>query len=199
MIRFIAYILASWLVTISGLIVVPVALLFRKPVPGTLQKFTQYVGWWELVRLPKWALWWDNAYDGMLGDKRGWWNWHTGNCRSFWSMYKWAAIRNSANYFSRNIIGCDVSDCVIVKAAGVDVVDENPGSRQWQLLRALDSKGRFYFRFYLVWAYPFRPDKGVMIDMGWKIKLAHNGTAKDAPPQDRYKGIVFTPSFWKAL
>lgn len=199
--KFIAYTLASWVIELLGaVLVVPVALLFRRTVEGTKQPFTQFpVGEWELVRLPSWALLWDNPYDGMLGDKRGWWHLHTGDCRSFWSMYKWAAIRNGANYFARNVVGCDVSECLIVKRFGDDVVQEEPGLRQWQLLRALDSKGRRYFRLYLCFAYPKRPDKALMIDLGWKIKLSHNGTRKDARPQDRFKGLVCTISPWKGL
>jgi len=197
--RFLIFLLASWVVELLGLVVVPLALPFRRVIEGTRQKFAEYVGWWELVRLPAWALWWDNPYDGMLGDKRGWWNKRTGDCRTLWSMFKWAAIRNPANHFSRHVIGCDVSDCKIAKLHGHDVVSEEPGLRQWQLLCALDNRGRRYFRFYLCFAYKRWPDHGLMIDLGWKIKLSHNGTASDARPQDRYKGLVCVISPWKGL
>ena len=36
---------------------------------------------------------------------------------------------------------------------------------------------------------------------GWADETlsSHNGTAKTAAPQDRFKGFVFTVSLWKAL
>jgi hypothetical protein len=38
-----------------------------------------------------------------------------------------------------------------------------------------------------------------MIDVGYKVKVSHNGTTPDAPEKDRFKGIVFTISPFKEL
>ena len=185
---------------ILGLIVVAIALPFRRTIPGTSKAFTEAEGTWELVRLPTWALLWDNPYDGVLGDKRGWWHIYTDDCRSFKSMYLWTAIRNPTNYFSRNIAGCNVSECCITKLWGQDTVVEEPGKGGWQLLKAVSTvSGKEYYRLFIVLPYFFDNTHAFMLDIGWKIKLSHNGTTKDARPQDIYKGNVFTISPWKGL
>jgi hypothetical protein len=57
--------------------------------------------------------------------------------------------------------------------------------------------GKVYPRFYC--EYAFYKTYGLMIDIGYKVKLSHNGTPADAPEKDRFKGIVLTISPWKEL
>ena len=64
---------------------------------------------------------------------------------------------------------------------------------------ALRSDGKCFPRLYAVLPWWFDQSHAVMIDIGWKIKLSHNGTSPDAEPSDRLKGSVFTPSLWKGL
>jgi len=189
-----------------GLPLVAIGIPFRDlPAIDGLRPFTdpRFLGrgYWARVRLPRWLLWWDNPFDGLWGDKRGWWDnecrRHGRTCEHPLSMWLWAAIRNPANYFSRCIVGCDVSRCVIRKLAGHDVVSGDAGKREWQFLVATDDRGRQYHRLFISWAWPFKPERSLLIDIGWKVKLSHNGTAPDAMEQDRYKGSVFTVSPWK--
>lgn len=188
-------------VTLLGLVVVPLALPFRRYI-GEPRPFTQYpdAGYWRLVRLPSWALWWDNIYDGLLGDKRGWWE---NYCRKnyvhgadhWYSMFQWAAIRNPANYWSRMVTGCDVRSVSLL--AGQPVVDEdNPG---WHFLLAVDAKGSSFY--YLGFNFPWWFDKthAVFGRFGWKLKLTHDGMSPDAPEQDRIRASVYRVSFWKAI
>jgi hypothetical protein len=199
LLRALALAVLGLVMTIIGLAVVWIALPYRA-VSGPEQPFSQYPqhGNWVLVRLPRLALWWDNIYDGMYGDKRGWWANHcSGQHASRKSMWLWAAVRNPSNYFSRVICGVDVSRCTIVKVAGMDTVSENPGQREWQILKAVRDDGTAFPRFFVSWA--ITHDHALMIDIGWKVKLAHNGTAPDVPEKDRIKGSVFTLSPWKAL
>ena len=186
-------------VSILGLGVVWFALPYRRTV-GEAKPFTQYpdLGNWRLVRLPSWALWWDNAYDGMLGDKRGWWaNECKGEHTSRYNMWRWAALRNPANYFSRNVCGIDVSQIRVEKVAG-NLHDESVAPyRGFFLLKGTAQNGRIYPRLYMEFA--IYGTHGLMLDFGWKIKLSHNGTPSDAPEKDRIKGIVFTASPWKEL
>ena len=161
----------------------------------TFTQFPQY-GSWSQIRLPKWALWWDNAFDGMLGDKRGWWaNECKGEHYTRFNMWRWAALRNPANFFSRNVCGVDVSalSIALVKSGGIA---ESAPYRGWYLLKGTDGK-RIYPRLYMEFA--IHGNHGLMLDFGWKIKLSHNGTPSDAPEKDRIKGIVCTGSFWKEL
>lgn len=171
--------------------------------PETAKPFSdpeQQPGIWMLARLSHdWMLWWDNVYDGLFGDKRGWWNTycleHYGKGSTSWySMLQWAAFRNSANYFERNVIGIDVSQCVISVLAGQGLADEdNPG---WSFLMAKSNDGRT--RYYFSWYKALTATHGAYVRVGWKIKLSHNGTNPDADPTDRFKGFVFRASPWKA-
>lgn len=191
-------------VTLLGLPLVALGILFRRDYPETLQPFTdpRYVdhGYWQLTRLPSWLLWWDNPYDGLYGDKRGWWAnycWeHYGTEHDdFWSMWQWAAIRNPANYWSRIVTGCDVHQVELL--AGQPVCDEdNPG---WHFLRAIDAKGRSFY--YLGFVFPWWFDKthAVFGRFGWKLKMSHNWLPDNAPEQDRIRASVYRMSPWKAI
>ena len=155
----------------------------------------------QITRLPRWALWWDNAYDGVDGDARLWWDDY---CRAEYDLpatakycrWRWTAMRNPANYFSRNICGVDVSTLTIQQVAGNIEYEGKPPYRGFFVYRGTDGK-RIYPRFYA--EYAFNGTHGLMIDIGWKIKLSHNGTPSDAPEKDRVKGIVAVISPWKEL
>ena len=185
-------------VTLLGLPIVALALPFRRtigdPVPFRDPRFS---GFWQLVRLPKWALLWDNPYDGVLGDKRGWWDNYSGGATKFFSMWNWTAVRNPANYWSRNVVGVDVSDCVITKLAGQDIVEADKGFPGWQLLVATRSDGKIFPRFFA--EIPVGKSHIFLIDWGWKVKLSHNETKPSDPPENRFKGSVNTISPWKSL
>lgn len=198
--RAIALTLVSWVVELFGLLVVWFALPYKR-VQGEAQPFTQFPGrgYWQLVRLPAWALLWDNPYDGVRGDKRGWW---ANYCVETYgepnttrlSMWRWAALRNPANYFSRVICGVDVSTLRIVAVAGSEAIADHRGG---YLLKGMAAGGRVYPRLYAEWR--ITATHGLMLDLGWKIKTSHNGTAPDAPEKDRLKGIVAVVSPWKGL
>ena len=153
-----------------------------------------------LVRLPTWLKWWDNPYDGLHGDKRGWWADYCGRTYAtdvddFYSMWQWAAIRNPANYWSRIVTGRRVKQVTLL--AGRYVVDEdNPG---WHFLMALDDQGRTFY--YLGFVFPWWFDKthAVYGRFGWKLKLSHNWLPEDAPDQDAVRASVYRVSFWKAI
>jgi hypothetical protein len=180
-----------------GLPVVWVALRDTRVPYDTGMPFSQFPqhGIWYLMRLPKWALWWDNAFDGMLGDKRGWWaNDCKGEHTSRYHMWRWAALRNPANYFSRNVCGVDVSTLRIAQVGGTLAGE---GSNGFMLLKGMAAGGKVYPRFYC--EYRIKGEHGLMIDIGWKIKLSHNDTPAGAAEKDRIKGIVFVISPWKEL
>ena len=204
MLKAFAFFLLSLPVKLLGIPLVALGLLFRQEHPETRKPFTQHPGEWVLVRLPAWLRWYDNVSDGFLGDKRGWWdNWTRQNygkpASAFYSMFMWGAFRNPANYFSRYVIGVDVSRCVIEKLAGDDVVIEEPGHRHWQYLKATRDDGKVFKRFFLSCALPGRPDKALLIDIGWKVKLSHNEVKPAAKESERFKGLAFVISPWKTL
>ena len=186
-----------------GPLVVACMLPFRKTDESTRRSFTQYpeLGDWVFTNFPGW---WGNPCDGLMGDKRGWW---ANYCRERYGfpetdwrcMVMWAAFRNPINYFSRCVAGVDVSRCLIEKKWGQDVVSDSVGKTGWQYLRATRDDGKTFPRLYVVIPWWFKPTSAIMLDIGWKIKLSHNGTSPDAPLQDRMKGDVFTFSPWKKL
>lgn len=202
MIRAFLLFLAKIPLILLGVFVVPCMIPFRKADPLTLVPYTQHpeLGDWEFVNFPGW---WGNPCDGLSGDKRGdyaqWCVDHGIKPGGFLAMFIWAAIRNPGNYWSRCVAGVDVSQCWIVKRAGDDVVIEEPGQGGWQYLRAIRSDGKIFDRLLVVFPWWFDKTHAVLIDIGWKIKLSHNGTKPDARINDRMKGNVFTISPWKGL
>lgn len=175
-----------------GLLVVALLIPFRKT-----DEATRLPSGWVFTNIPGW---WGNPCDGLAGDKRGDWAKECGgDALTFKAMWKWAALRNPVNYWSRCVAGVDVSRCVIDKLHGDDEVIEEPGVGGWQYLIARRDDGKTFPRLFAVFPYWFQPDKAFLIDIGWKIKLSHNNTPKDARLSDRAKGIVFTISPWKGL
>ena len=203
MIRAFLWFLVQIPLILIGPLVVACMIPFRKTDEATRTPYTQYPqhGDWVFTNFPGW---WGNPCDGLLGDKRGWWaNYcreHYGLPETDWRcMVMWAAFRNPLNAMSRLVIGVDVSRCVIDKVWGDDVVIEEPGEGGKQYLIARRDDGKTFPRLFVVMPYWFDPAHAVLIDIGWKIKLSHNGTPKDARLADRAKGIVFTISPWKTL
>lgn len=186
-----------------GPLVVACMLPFRKTDESTRKPFTQYPELGDYV-FTNFSGWWGNPCDGLLGDKRGWWanycweHYHRHHTHPF-CMWMWAAFRNPINYFSRCVAGVDVSRCLIEKKWGQDVVSDSVGKTGWQYLVAYRDDGKEFPRLYIVLPWFFKPTHAVMIDIGWKVKLSHNGTPKDARLADRAKGDVFTISPWKTL
>lgn len=185
-----------------GYIVFPVMYPFRKTDESTRAPYTQYPELGEYV-FTNFVGWWGNPCDGLVGDKRGSFaKWCVENGitpGSFRAMFEWAVRRNPANKWSRVDAGCDVSRCVIDKVLGDDVVVEEPGKGGYQRLIARRDDGKEFPRLFIVLPWFFRNDHAFLIDIGWKIKLSHNNTPKDARLADRAKGLVFTISPWKSL
>ena len=167
---------------------------------------TQFTRQWvtdtgrTITRLPQWLLPWDNIYDGLEGDKRGWWaNYCLENYKKpathWYCMWMWAGFRNPANYFSRITCGVDISGLNITSVATHSNPEVAP-YKGWYLLRGVGAKKQ-YPRFYLQWA--IKDTYGLMIDLGWKIKLSHNDILPSDPEKDRMKGLVWVISPWKEL
>ena len=100
---------------LTGVIVVPFAMPWKRLrlIEGSSKvvNFKSKKRYWSLYRLPKWALFWDNPEDGVLGDDSlRWWlrDCPTGDARDWKCRYIWIAIRNPANYTKRILLGCDI-------------------------------------------------------------------------------------------
>jgi len=188
-----AVFLASIPMTLLGLPVVAIALPFRISDPNSVVPFTQYPGSWMFVRLPAWAQPWDNPVDGLLGDRRGWWNDYCVTnygkaCDAFYSMWQWAAIRNSANYWSRITVGLDASRCTAQLLAF---------GKRWQFLCATRDDGR---KFYLLEGLVPYPNSTHALEFRFGQKIALDDNRDPAQPlADRMLGCVYRFRPWKAI
>lgn len=182
----------SWLILarlagiVTGLAVVALTIPFRVPAVSLSDGR-------PIVNLPRWAWLWGNDFDGLLGDKRGWWSANTPfgwAVDSFAAMYWWAAIRNPANNmrlldaFSAPIIGSHIG------YRGRYVVEDKPGMGGWQFVWA-EQGGRRWFGFYLV--HEWGNARALVVRLGFKIKPEHAG--KNEPR----KGLTFKVNPFKAI
>lgn len=184
--------------TLLGLIVVPVALLW----PDDSQKAATYktdgIEQWWLRTLPSWATWWDNPYDGFLGDDAlrwagrdvpfGWRNlFYRAQC---W----WGAMRNPLHRFKSFVMACDIRRCTFQLLAGQEFVRDRPDSTGYQFALATRDDGRRYYRIYWVWQWPFKVfgrDVAAIIEIGHEFRRDHwyqDYTGRDFK---NFKGFAF--------
>lgn len=176
-----------------GVVVVPVALLFRTERPVSDPARQAYPSRKE-VHLPRWAWIWDNDAEGMMSWMDEWpemcWN---GKPYSFLSMFQWAAIRNPANNM-RFIRGIAVylPDVKKSKWWGTynvndkDYKSESQG-KGWQFTYA---KGK-YFPYY---GFNWVGDK-FYASWGHKIEPRHfvNNYGSNYEERKLWKGMTFRP------
>lgn len=189
--------------TIAGLFVVPVALLF----PDDSQKaatIRQVDGaWWWLRRLPRWAFLWDNPLDGSLGDSRqlrwalrdipfGWKN------TDFRAQWWWLAVRNPLHWFKSFWLVCDVRRCRFFLLAGQPFVRDRLDATGYQLALAVRDDGALYWRFYGVWKWPGM-DRAAILEVGHEFRQDHFGVDYSGRESDALKGFSFLPHPCKAI
>ena len=186
----------------AGLFVVAAMIPFRTTDESTRKPYTQYPELGDYV-FTNFSGWWGNPFDGLVGDKRGefakWCVDHNITPGSFLAMWIWTTQRNPANAWSRLVVGVDMAFAKVEKMFGDAAMVEEKGIYCVQFLCATAKDGREYCRFFVCLPWWFRPDKAVMVDIGWKVKLTHNGTTDTAKPSARYKGHVCTLSPWKGV
>lgn len=167
----------------------------------------------RIVDLPRWAWLWGNAFDGLDGDRRGWW---ADNCdalvlfglrpllRRWWpslaplpvtswlARWWWAAVRNPANNL-RLVPGvsCPVSECLI-EYSGQRLVEDKPGKGGWQFVRATKRGGASrWYGFYAVRVTSAKT--AAVVRLGFKIKPDHEGSNEPA------KGMTFKVNLAKDI
>lgn len=220
LVQWILVALVKILGTVSGLIIVPIALQFKEADKTTETPFTQHntdKNWWH-VGLPKWAWLWSNDRDGAKGDKRGWWDREAGfkwdkDSDSFIAQFWWLAIRNPANNlrFVRGI-AVNMYESTVYKLAGHDIVDDEDSGQylgNWHFLMTQGPKFKYYtFKWYskpwLDWVpHPWFKNRVIHIYLGHKCKLDYNeefpndrvNEASDDSLQRAWKGatVRFNP------
>lgn len=172
--------------TLAGLLVVAVGVFFPTP------DYSKSDGR-PIVNLPRWLWLWGNDFDGLDGDKRGWWAENTpfgwpvhGKLARWW----WAAVRNPVNNLRLlKAFSCPVADCAI-SSKGNPVVEDKPGLGGWQFVTASVGKKKWH-GFYFV--HELTPSRAFVVRAGFKIKPEHQGS--DEPP----KGYTFKVNPWKEI
>lgn len=170
-------------VIILGLVMVPLGLLFRNT-SGMSKPFRDYPHReWIKVDLVGIFSPWGNERDGMIGDHRGSWDNQCGDAYKLWSMYKWSAIRNPANRFSRYTLGIDLRENRVIFLKGHNK-DLSEWDRGWNFLKAGP-----YFKFEARWRWK---DINCHILLGHKLKSSHIGREADSwEPGKSFKGPTF--------
>ena len=182
----------SWLVLarlvgiVTGIVVVSLAIPFRVPAVSLSDGRA-------IVNLPRWAWLWGNDYDGLLGDKRGWWAANTPfgwSADSFCAMYWWAAFRNPANNmrlldtFSAPVIDSKIS------YRGRYTVEDKPGMGGWQFV-IVENDGKRRYGFYLVRCWSEK--RAFVVRLGFKVKPSHQGA------NEPRKGLTFKLNPFKSI
>lgn len=197
-VQWLAFLLIRLVLIVAGVPVVAVAVLFA--VPGVSLSDGR-----GIVNVPRWAWLWGNNYDGLTGDKRGWWAEQcdalvlfgllpllrrlglpvpqiraTGWLACWW----WAAVRNPVNNMRLlPLASCPVARCWI-SYRGREVVEDRPGAGGFQFVKAaqMDSALRWYG---LYWVLPWSSTRAFVLRLGFKIKPEHFGADEPA------KGMTF--------
>lgn len=149
--------------------------------------------------LPDWLLWLQNPEDHLTGDRRGWF-WYDSWAADYpelFRMWWWSGWRNPWNHFKRKVLGIDVRKFDIVKVCGADYVRDDLTNQGFQILVAWPKDGWFP-RPMLYWVREIHNGRGICLQLGWKIRLAHNSVryAKDI---DYFVGFTFEPNPYKDL
>lgn len=180
------FLLACNIVTdLAGLFVVAIAIPFR------VDDVSKSDGR-QIVNLPRWAWLFGNDYDGLLGDKRGWWAENTPfgwPVDHFVSMYTWAALRNPVNNMRlTNLFSAPVQGSTIT-FKGKEHVRDDKDSAGWQFVTT-ENSGKKWFGFYLV--YLWSDTRAFVIRLGFKVE------PKDAGSTER-QGMTTKVNPWKAI
>jgi hypothetical protein len=181
-------ILARLLGIITGLVVVAIAIPFRR------EDISKSDGR-RIINLPKWAWLWGNDFDGLLGDKREWWANNTPfgwKVDSYMAMYWWAAIRNPANNMRfLDMFSAPVSVPARVYWKGDYIVEDKVGMDGWQLVISSDNgKDKYGFYFVKCW----NDARAFVVRIGFKIKPSH-----DESVDEPRKGLTFKINPYKDI
>ena len=164
LIKYLLLLPTSFLVDLSGLIVVPIALLFTPR---------------DANHLPHLFWPWDNDMEGINGDQ--YWKQQYGDkVTHFYYRFLWLALRNPGNNFGYYCGWQQTRDCTYRYWGDTQVSNRNPYHPGWIFVLGNNGK-RGAFCFYAVW--PSLPGRCLRIFLGWKIH--------DMPKDDTYAQLVF--------
>lgn len=187
--QWIPLVLMRIVLIVCGFVVVAIGIPFRvEGVSGSDGR--------RIVNLPKWLWLFGNDYDGLLGDKRGWWEENTPfgvKVDSFLAMWWWAAVRNPVNNmrfmdrYSAPVSG----DEVTIDWRGDEIVEDKIGMGGIRLCWSQVGKKKWY-GFYMVKEYG--NGRAFVCRFGFKVKPSHAGLIGE-----ERKGMTFKVNPWKDI
>ncbi|SDH81170.1 hypothetical protein SAMN05216588_107267 [Pseudomonas flavescens] len=186
---------------VAGLVVVPLALPWRRTNESTRQPFTTATGDWLLVTLPGWAWLWSNDRDGAIGDKRGWWHANAPfglGAYNWFSMFAWLVYRNPANNARfTHLMGCPVTECDY-QFWGDEVVKDKPDQGGLRFLTATHREsGRRYCGLYYVKTWSDR--RAMVVQLGFKGEPSDWAEDYSGDLSRQWKGFTFEVNPWKNI
>lgn len=184
--QFLFLFLSNAILLLLGLLLAPVGILFAV-------KDTSVSDGREILNFPRWLHLWGNDYDGLLGDKRGWWAANTPygvKHDSFIGKYLWCAIRNPVNNMRMYSLWQAPITGSTITYEGNYVVEDDIEHTGWQFVTTKQANKTWY-GLYVV--RPWNTTHAFVMRLGFKIKPSHQGTV------DNPKGNVTKISFWKEL
>lgn len=185
-IQFLSLFVANVVLDVIGLVVVAIALPFRvKGYSGSDGR--------EISNLPKWAWLFGNDYDGLQGDKRGWWAENTPfgwPVDSFMAMWWWAAVRNPVNNMRFVKLWQAPVKGSTITYVGDYTVRDHPGEAGWQFVTT-ENGGKHWYGFYLV--HQWSDTRAFVVRLGFKVQPDDAGT--DGEPV----GMTTKINFYKAI
>ena len=128
-------------------------------------------------RLPRWAKWWDNPWDGVNGDDAYvTWQRPKWTAKSkYLSAYWWTAIRNRTNWLTRftHLYGYHQSSVIAheILSGKLDVFDSGKSEHFGHQFQYVQVGGKKYYGFYLV--KPLGKKRMVSIRLGNKVRINH--------------------------
>jgi hypothetical protein len=177
---------------ILGLVVVPVALLFRTTEDVVDPSNLTYPER-KVVHLPKWAWLWDNDAEGAMSWMVRWpdlcWD---KDPTSFLSMFQWMAIRNPVNNmrFTRGI----AAYLPYIKSIDLLYGDSFVSTKYQEGVQFVVGKGNF-FRYYSFYYVKVIGDKTFSIRLGHKMEPRHLPIKLETPERKYWKGMTFRVSY----
>lgn len=163
--------LANIVLDIIGLFIVALFIPFR--VDGASKSDGRYIS-----NLPKCVWLFGNDYDGLLGDRRGWWAANTPwglPVDHFISMFTWAALRNPANNMRfTDMFSAPVEHSTITFKGQAHVRDK-AGEEGWQFVTT-EYNGKKWYGFYLV--HLWSTTSAFVIRLGYKVEPSDAGSTE---------------------
>jgi hypothetical protein len=149
--RYIKLAFASISLTIIGVFVVPLLLLYVGP----------------LAPLPKWASWFDNDIEPLGDYSRKPAILAATGLKRIWLRYVWLGWRNPANNFGVAMAVNRVASDTLEKTGNQLTSDQ--GEQGWKLNKLMNGERVVAFEYYYIKAYKLFGSRCLRVRLGWKL------------------------------